>query len=550
MRSGSIIEILAFFAVAVQAQIPYQPNTCRSTPSDTTFLPSSFTGGAGGPDTLCNGAIGGPCQTITETFNITRVVGPGQAPYTNSNGTLVNPDAYVANGIVSQYANLQIFWDAGFSYNTDFHFTINGQSIPGGDISVVGVGSSFPYTVSGPSAPSNVAGTLCLKVPIEYIRFATRNVGGAPTPGVNQIQVYSTNPNALATDDTEAMAGAGSLSFEAMAPIILVHGINANQSWFMTNGFIAPWDAANVPYAVATANGETSLDPGTISETGQTLVSRIPALAGEFGATKVHIVAHSKGGLWSRYFLKYGPLSIDTSVPPTPNNFGVLSLTTLDTPNNGSILADVAVESIDVTSLLAIASGPEAEFAFYIALQFASGELDQITDLTRAAVEGFNSQTGEPPDSFEDIDGSTFNIYYRAVAADADIGDKTDASGNRYVDATDCAGMSVFGNQINANACKALYQILGNEDNLYNLSSSLPFDLNDMLVTQNSAKVLNYVDGSTPYSVPLLVLDPLRKNHSTVGDSSVSCGGASCTTGSGVLGVIQQIQPVEIQPAQ
>jgi len=43
--------------------------------------------------------------------------------------------------------------------------------------------------------------------------------------------------------------------------------------------------------------------------TGNTLESVIPALAGEFEATKVHIVAHSKGGLWSPYFLKYGPVS-------------------------------------------------------------------------------------------------------------------------------------------------------------------------------------------------------------------------------------------------
>jgi pimeloyl-ACP methyl ester carboxylesterase len=546
MRSGLVIQILAVFALTVQGQV-YQPYACRNTASDTTFLPTSTTGSGNPTDSdVCDDNFGGggaPCQTITNTFNITRVVGPGQAPYINSDGTLVNPDTYVANGIVSRYAYLQIGWAAGFSHSTTFHFTINGNPIPGGDIAVVGAADSWPYVVGAPP-PSNGSGTVCLQVPIQYLRFATRNVGGLPTPGVNQVQVSSTNPQALGTDDTTVQAGAGSLSFEAMAPIVLVHGIFADQSWFTTNGFTTPWVAADVPYALATNPGAKDLDPGTIEETGTTLEAVIPALASQFGVTKVHIVAHSKGGIWSRYFLAYGPISTDTHDPPTPNNFGVLSLTTLDTPNNGSILADVVLGSIDVASVLAIEAGPEADAALAIVLQLASGELDQISDLTRGAVERFNSQVGGPPDSFEDVDGSVYDIYYHAVAADADIGDKQDSMGNRYVDSTDCAGMKIFGAQLDVHVCQALYWIMAHEDNLYAASTSLNPNFNDMVVTQNSAGVLNLV--SPPASNPplVVVVDPTRKNHSTVGDSCVSSGiGTSCTAGLGVLGAIQQIQP-------
>ena|SRR5579862_2516796 len=115
--------------------------------------------------------------------------------------------------------------------------------------------------------------------------------------------------------------------------------------------------------------------------------------------------------------------------------------------------------------------------------------------------------------------------------------------------------MKLFGTQIDVHAYQALYRIVGNEDSFYGTSPfsfstcaslSAAFDCNDMAVTQNSAFALNHVDNSTPYTFPIVILDPLRKNHSTVGDSCVSGGisssGGSCTTGSGVLGVIQQLQ--------
>jgi uncharacterized repeat protein (TIGR03803 family) len=127
------------------------------------------------------------------------------------------------------------------------------------------------------------------------------------------------------------------------------------------------------------------------------------------------------------------------------------------------------------------------------------------------------------------------------------------ASGNRYVDSTDCAGMSVFNTQLLTVSCKALYWMLGNEDNFYstppfsfsNCPSPFSFDCNDLVVTQKSAFALDYVDNSTAYSYPTVILNPVRKNHSTVGDSCVSGGGASCTTGSGVLGAIRQLQPMQ-----
>ena len=63
-------------------------------------------------------------------------------------------------------------------------------------------------------------------------------------------------------------------------------------------------DSAHVPNDAVTRPGPNppGLGENTIGTGGFYLMTGIPLLAKEFGATKVHIVAHSKGGLWSRAF--------------------------------------------------------------------------------------------------------------------------------------------------------------------------------------------------------------------------------------------------------
>ena len=393
----------------------------------------------------------------------------------------------------------------------------------------------------------------CVQIDTQYIKFAQRGATGQPsTPAVNRIgatlDVSQSNINAV-----DGILFFGALSLKAMSPIILVHGILTDQTWFTANGFNVPLDQAKVPYVVATKPNSQSLDPGTIPDTGATLDSVVPSLAAEFGATKVHIVAHSKGGLWSRYFLKYGLVSTNVVAPPTPANFGVLSLTTLDTPHDGSILADVLLGGVSTAYLLGVINGAPSLVDFLLS-GFVGTDIPQISDLTRDQVGQFNLQTVDPPSSFKDVDGMVYNIAYSSVAADADIGDKTNSHGTRYVDSTDCAGMDEP-----TLLCGVLYGIVGSEDYLYAVlsgnvfasPSSFTFDLNDMVVTQNSARAAQIPPFVSVQNGPLnpypwaLTFDPLRKNHATVGDSCVSGGGASCTTGSGVLGVIQQIQPMQ-----
>ncbi|MGA3188765.1 MAG: hypothetical protein ABSF22_16805 [Bryobacteraceae bacterium] len=185
----------------------------------------------------------------------------------------------------------------------------------------------------------------------------------------------------------------------------------------------------------------------------------------------------------------------------------------------------------------------------------------QLVDLTREQVELFNGNyPGGSPAAFEDVDGTTYPTVYQAAAADADIGDKINSLGMRFVDATDCAGFSEP-----TVVCQVLYQVAGGENEavfaalvfngLLSLAPYVPptFNPNDLVVTQQSARYNVFPQTPGAFNFPFnLILDPLRKNHSTVGDACVSGGaaffdvtGAQCTTMTGVLNAIQQIQPVK-----
>ena len=84
------------------------------------------------------------------------------------------------------------------------------------------------------------------------------------------------------------------------------------------------------------------------------------------------------------------------------------------------------------------------------------------------------------------------------------------------------------------------------------LFSPNSFTLNDVIVSQESAILYAPVDTADYFTFTNnVILTPLRKNHSTVGDACVAGGsaffsqtGAPCTTGTGVIGAIQAIEPV------
>jgi hypothetical protein len=559
--------ILTFALPAISWGQANTPSCLSPQPSDTAFAPynpngTGILGFSGQLSTLSDPPTAGQGAS----WYITRVVGPGTPGEFNPvDGTLANWSTYTANGILSEKAYIQVYVLLG----------ADGGNPGPGHVLVPYVNgnqdAAFPLVwtpvtpgVPGAQEPTDVCGAEILilnaQVPIStrYLKFPQRAPNGStPTPVLNQI--------AFASDSGFLTVEVGTLSFQAMSPIILVHGINAGGAWFPNNQFTRPLDAAKAPYAIAIKPLSSSLAPADIYTTGEILMSVIPPLANEFGARKVHIVAHSKGGLWSRYFLAGpgSPYSRNVSAPPTPQNFGALSLTTLDTPHHGAFLADILVNSgllrlfqVGVATGLLQTNPADVNTLFDFVNQLAP----QLADLTRDQVELFNGNyPGGLPSLFEDVDGQIYGTAYNAVAADGDIGDKTNSLGMRYVDATDCAGFPVPA------VCPLLYQVAGAE-NEFTFAAQLTltglwtlgpyvapiFNPNDVVVTQQSARYNLIPQAPGAFNLPFnLILDPVRKNHSTVGDACVSGGaaffdltGAPCRTTMGVLNAIQQLQPV------
>lgn len=113
-------------------------------------------------------------------------------------------------------------------------------------------------------------------------------------------------------------------------PILLVHGMG-----FRDNKYIGYW--GRIPKAltglgcrVYFGNQDSNAD---IETNGLHLAQRIREILDETGAEKVHIIAHSKGGLDSRYAIS--SLGMGSKVA---------SLTTVATPHHGSKTVDLVTK--------------------------------------------------------------------------------------------------------------------------------------------------------------------------------------------------------------
>ncbi len=400
-------------AVSVTA---YASNTCRSTPSDTVFKSSG-----GFTDNCDTDFLDGNCQPTFATVNVTRVVGSGSVPQnSNSDGTLVNPSAAVANGIVSQFAYLQVLVEATLGIpgvgGTQIRVVFNGTEVftPKPSDAYYPPNNGFIGYPSGPPLT-------CFQIPISLVRFATRVSGGAPQPGVNSIKIFADNPNATETcDDCSLFTGAGTLSFDAMAPIVLVHGWRGGPwNWESptANPRVCPSDPKNSSnggpdfvQALKDANApfdcSIKIDPqATTDEGAAELFNKLPAILSSFGTRHLHLIAHSKGGLFSREFLQKNAESDPTA------QIGVISLTTLETPHHGSVLSDTVVASREDPSVLPLIGRINPIYYFLTKSGFFGVGNDDMT--VSKVSQGFNQTYLQPPPQFMLIDTSTPpNIFY------------------------------------------------------------------------------------------------------------------------------------------
>lgn len=261
----------------------------------------------------------GPLHITLET---TRYLGP-----TNSDGTLKNAQALVQRGLLSDYAILDIpSFDVDYATNPpnppqrDTVF-FNGEAVASFRL------PNHPY-LRGAHEKWELHRNRFL-IPIEKVRFPSQPGADneAPVAGENEISIDVDIHDVGWVVQIDWI----SLTLKATSPVLLVHGNSSNGGFFARQKFTEGLTQRKLLW-----NNSISFAPNqtTIEANGRELARLVPPLAKQFGVDSVHIVAHSKGGLDARQMLgAHYQGQMESTVK-------VLSLTTLSTPHEGSVLAD------------------------------------------------------------------------------------------------------------------------------------------------------------------------------------------------------------------
>lgn len=180
---------------------------------------------------------------------------------------------------------------------------------------------------------------------------------------------------------------------ETKYPLLLVHGV-----FFRDFRFFNYW--GRIPYALK-QNGAvvyygSQQSAASVASCGQELAERIRSIVQETGCGKVNIIAHSKGGLDSRYAISACGVSSC-----------VASLTTINTPHRGCIFADYLLDKIPAKVQKSVAR------KYNTALKkFGDSNpdfLSAVQDLTASACAHRNEKLPDCPDVYYQSVGSQMN---------------------------------------------------------------------------------------------------------------------------------------------
>jgi len=187
-----------------------------------------------------------------------------------------------------------------------------------------------------------------IEVPTSVIRFAEKGSGGSgTTPGVNEVRIEIDTDNVGINEEVWCSAFDWvSLEFKAMSPVILVHGNDSDPGFFDRQGFVDSFRRLGVLVdGCESCDSPLDLPANDTEWNASELRKEIPKIVRDYGVDSVHLVAHSKGGLDTReYLVRYQPF--------LDEDFNVLSLTTLSSPHNGSVGADVLVVRDDLSKVV------------------------------------------------------------------------------------------------------------------------------------------------------------------------------------------------------
>jgi triacylglycerol lipase len=263
-------------------------------------------------DTGCIYRSEGP---IVYTIEIKRFIGE-----LNSDGTLKNADELIGAGLVSPKVKLIM---PGF--DVDSSAAVSGIAPEVDRVYFNGEPVGILEGVNGDWFLNS------FEIDIRKVKFAEAGTdGGEPTGGVNEIRIDIDTANA--EENWCTSVDWGNASFRALSPVILIHGNGSNGDFFNRMGFTEGLRAQRIPYDFIQLGA-----PNFIENNSWEINKQIQSLIRTLGVKQVHIVTHSKGGLDARDYLARYQIHHQKT-------FKILSMTTLSTPHNGSVLADVAVE--------------------------------------------------------------------------------------------------------------------------------------------------------------------------------------------------------------
>lgn len=305
------------------------------------FVPAALSAAPPWPDaTIGFGYVDGVGELCTQQCHAYctsfRLQGDNTRVLTNVEGFLDSEgyirddkkEALISDGVVSKTARLRIRASipAGPTENgtsvTSFGFSLNGKA--GGSFSVV-YGSHHTDT------------SFDFEVPIEAVKFPifkTPAGPGAtlqpPDPATNELNfTHSVLAGGVPGEcgDHDSCEFGASLEFDVLAPVVMIHGMTSNPNWFYKNDFVKPFQDAGKPFIVLPApGGGKSIRDGLEDRVAARIAPDVYAIAAAFGTDRLHLIGHSKGGLYGRALAR--------------ENVGIFTLTTLDTPHEGSPMAD------------------------------------------------------------------------------------------------------------------------------------------------------------------------------------------------------------------
>lgn len=164
-----------------------------------------------------------------------------------------------------------------------------------------------------------------------------------------------------------------SIEFDIAIPVVLAHGIAAQSDTWDDDtapGVLSTLDDYGIRYARFSAEKN-----GTTATNANILNNKIQDFLDEFKSEKVHVIAHSKGGLDTQNLKALSP------------SFEIKSLSTFSTPHLGSVAADLSVIKMDHYANIYsnVSTDPNNYAGKYMQLPnipFAGPKMPGIRDLT------------------------------------------------------------------------------------------------------------------------------------------------------------------------